>query len=194
MPTSRRRSRHHEHAGAIAMTRILGIDPGSLLTGWGLVEQEGSRLRRIASGVIRTNGVEFNQRLRIIQAAVAELVAEHEPDEFVIESAFVHKNASSALKLGHARAAAICGTFAVEMTIHEYAPRDIKQAVVGKGSAAKEQVQHMIGILLNLKDALQPDEADALAVAVTHALRRDMKQRLGVTVAGQPRRRSSWRK
>ena len=176
------------------MTRILGIDPGSLLTGWGLIEQDGTRLRRIASGVIRTGGVEFNQRLRIIQAAVAELVAEHCPDEFVIESAFVHKNASSALKLGHARAAAICGTFAVELAIHEYAPRDIKQAVVGKGAADKQQVQHMIGILLNLKDALQSDEADALAVAVTHALRRDMNRRVGAVAAPRTRRRGSWRK
>ncbi|MDX1443921.1 MAG: crossover junction endodeoxyribonuclease RuvC, partial [Gammaproteobacteria bacterium] len=150
--------------------------------------------RRLASGVIRTGGVEFNQRLRIIQEEVAALVLEHAPDEFVIESAFVHKNASSALKLGHARAAAICGTFAAELPIHEYAPRDIKQAVVGKGSAEKEQVQHMIGILLNHKDALQADEADALAVAVTHALRRDMNQRLGTTVRRSPRRRGGFRK
>lgn len=173
------------------MTRILGIDPGSLVTGWGFIEQDGTRLRRIESGVIRTGGVEFNERLRVIAGGVAELVERLAPDEFVIESAFVNKNASSALKLGHARAAAICGTFAVELPIHEYAPRDIKQAVVGKGSADKQQVQHMIGILLNLKDGLQPDEADALAVAVTHALRRDMNQRLGVTAGRSTRRRGS---
>lgn len=176
------------------MTRILGIDPGSLLTGWGLVEQDGTRLRRIESGVVKTNGVEFNQRLRIISSAVAELVERLQPDEFVIESAFVHKNASSALKLGHARAAAICGTFGMELPIHEYAPRDIKQAVVGKGSADKQQVQHMIGVLLNLREGLQADEADALAVAVTHALRRDMKDRIGELPARNTRRRGSRRR
>lgn len=165
------------------MTRILGIDPGSLLTGWAVIMQDGPRLERIASGVVRTGGEEFTQRLRIIAREVAVIVAEHAPDEVVVERAFVHRNADSALKLGHARAAAICGTFAREIPVHEYAPRDVKQAVVGTGAASKEQVQQMVGMLLRLKDPLQADEADALAIALTHALRRGVNARLAVVAA-----------
>ncbi|HEX7047014.1 MAG TPA: crossover junction endodeoxyribonuclease RuvC [Gammaproteobacteria bacterium] len=168
------------------MTRILGIDPGSLLTGWAVIVQEGSRLQHVASGVIRTGGQEFTQRLRIIARDVAVIVAEHVPDEVVVERAFVNKNADSALKLGHARAAAICGTFAVDLPVFEYAPRDVKQAVVGTGAASKEQVQQMVGLLLKLKDTLQSDEADALAVALTHALRRSVNTQLAA-VAGSTR-------
>ncbi|HEX6929062.1 MAG TPA: crossover junction endodeoxyribonuclease RuvC [Gammaproteobacteria bacterium] len=172
------------------MTRILGIDPGSLLTGWAVIVQDGPRMQRVASGVIRTGGQEFTQRLRVIARDVAVIVAEHAPDEVVVERAFVHKNADSALKLGHARAAAICGTFAVDLPVFEYAPRDVKQAVVGTGAASKEQVQQMVGLLLKLKDELQADEADALAVAITHALRRSINNRLAVELsASRPGRR-----
>ncbi|HEX7031028.1 MAG TPA: crossover junction endodeoxyribonuclease RuvC [Gammaproteobacteria bacterium] len=166
------------------MTRILGIDPGSLLTGWAVIVHDGSRMQRVASGVIRTGGEEFTRRLRIIARDIASIVEQHAPDEVVVERAFVHKNADSALKLGHARAAAICGTFARDMPVYEYAPRDVKQAVVGTGAASKEQVQQMVGLLLKLKDALQADEADALAVALTHALRRSVNSRLAVELAG----------
>ena len=173
------------------MTRILGIDPGSLLTGWAIVVQDGPRLQRIASGVIRTGGEEFTQRLRIIAREVASVVATHQPQEVSVERAFVHRNADSALKLGHARAAAICGTFAEELPVFEYAPRDVKQAVVGSGAASKEQVQQMVGVLLKLKEVLQADEADALAVALTHALRRSINAQLATAVAasGRTRRR-----
>src|SRR5690606_34362474 len=160
------------HRDAGSGTRILGIDPGSLLTGWAVIVQDGPRLQHVASGVIRTGGEEFTRRLRVIVRAIAVIVAEHSPDEVVVERAFVHRNADSALKLGHARAAAICGTFAADLPVFEYAPRDVKQAVVGTGAASKEQVQQMVGLLLKLKDELQADEADALAVALTHALRR----------------------
>lgn len=172
------------------MTRILGIDPGSLFTGWAVIVQDGSRLQRVASGVIRMGGEEFVQRLRIIAREVAVVVAEHSPDEVVVERAFVNKNADSALKLGHARAAAICGTFARELPIFEYAPRDVKQAVVGSGAATKEQVQQMVGLLLKHREPLQADEADALAVALTHALRRSLNSKLAtVTVAAGAARR-----
>lgn len=171
------------------MTRILGIDPGSLLTGWAVIVQDGPRLQRIASGVIRTGGEEFTQRLRIIAREVAVVVAEHLPQEVSVERAFVHRNADSALKLGHARAAAICGTFAEELPVFEYAPRDVKQAVVGSGAASKEQVQQMVGVLLKLKDVLQADEADALAVALTHALRRSINVQLATAVAASGRNR-----
>lgn len=172
------------------MTRILGIDPGSLFTGWGIIDQQGTRLARVASGVIRTGGEEFVQRLRVIVRETAALVAEFEPGEVAVERAFVHRNADSALKLGHARAAAICGTFARELPVFEYAPRDVKQAVVGGGAATKEQVQHMVALLLALPPGLQADEADALAVALTHALRRPMNQKLaGILPTKRSRRR-----
>lgn len=174
------------------MLRILGIDPGSLLTGWAIVEQDGTRLRRHASGVIRTGGDEFTQRLRIIAREIALVVATHQPDEVAVERVFVHKNADSALKLGHARAAAICGTFAVELPLFEYAARDVKQAVVGRGAASKDQVQQMVGLLLKLDSALQADEADALAVALTHALRRPLNAKLAElsTTGNVPRTRT----
>ncbi|MDX1453947.1 MAG: crossover junction endodeoxyribonuclease RuvC [Gammaproteobacteria bacterium] len=161
------------------MARILGIDPGSLLTGWGIVDTEGATVRLVASGTIRTNGVEFVERLRIIAAEVAEVVAMHAPDEVAVESAFVQKNASSALKLGHARAAAICGTFGRQLPISEYAPRAVKQAVVGKGAADKQQVQHMVSVLLGIKTPLQADESDALGVALCHAFQRNMRGKVG---------------
>jgi len=176
------------------MTKILGIDPGSLLTGWAVITQDGPRLTRVASGVIRTGGQEFTQRLRVIARDVALIVAEYQPQEVSVERAFVHRNADSALKLGHARAAAICGTFAVDLPIFEYAPRDVKQAVVGSGAASKEQVQQMVGILLKLKDVLQADEADALAVALTHALRRSINTKLAAVVAASTSRRTGRRR
>lgn len=176
------------------MTRILGIDPGSLFTGWAVIAQDGPRLARVASGVIRTGGEEFTQRLRVIARDVALIVAEHVPDEVVVERAFVHKNADSALKLGHARAAAICGTFAVELPVFEYAPRDVKQAVVGSGAASKEQVQQMVGLLLKHKGELQADEADALAVALTHALRRSVNTRVAAVVAAAATTRTGRRR
>lgn len=160
------------------MLRILGIDPGSLLTGWAIIEQDGTRLKHRASGVIRTGGDEFTQRLRIISREIALVVADYQPGEVAVERVFVHKNADSALKLGHARAAAICGTFALELPLFEYAARDVKQAVVGRGAASKDQVQQMVGLLLKLDNVLQADEADALAVALTHALRRPLNTKL----------------
>lgn len=177
------------------MTRILGIDPGSLLTGWAVIDADGPRVTRIASGTIRTGGVEFIERLRIIAEGVAAVVSEHRPDEVAVESAFVQKNADSALKLGHARAAAICGTFEHKLPLAEYAPREIKQAVVGKGAADKSQVQHMVAVLLNIKEPLQPDEADALGVALCHSFRRGMQQKIGGSaISGATRRRSPRRR
>lgn len=169
------------------MRRILGIDPGSQFTGWAVVMQDGARLARVASGVIRTGADEFTQRLRVIATGIAAIVAEHEPDEVVVERAFVHRNADSALKLGAARAAAICGTFARELPVFEYAPRDVKQAVAGTGAAAKEQVQYMVSLLLKLKGPLQADEADALAVALTHALRRTVNMSVANGPGGLPK-------
>jgi crossover junction endodeoxyribonuclease RuvC len=149
------------------VVRVLGIDPGSRVTGYGVVELTGALTRPIAWGAIQTEG-EHCDRLRQIFFDVGNLVAEHEPDEIAIERVFVHKNADSALKLGQARAAALCATFARPLPIHEYAPREIKQALVGSGSADKSQVEYMVKVLLGLRDRMKSDAADALAIAICH--------------------------
>ena len=149
--------------------RILGIDPGSRLTGFGVVDCDGHQSVYVASGAVRSIDGEFPERLKLIFRSVREIVDEFRPDVVAVESVFMHKNASSALKLGHARSAAICATFSLEAEVVEYAPREIKQAVVGTGAATKEQIQHMIVHLLNLEGDPSPDAADALAAALCHA-------------------------
>ncbi len=159
-------------------TRILGIDPGSRVTGYGLVDSDGATTRYVASGCIRTEGDELPPRLQMIFEGVRALVLEYRPGEVAIEKVFVHRNADSALKLGQARSAAICATFADRVGVHEYAARAVKQAVVGQGGADKSQVQHMVRALLRITSALAPDEADALAVALCHAHTSPLKSRL----------------
>jgi crossover junction endodeoxyribonuclease RuvC len=149
--------------------RILGIDPGSRITGYGILESDGSASRYIDSGCIRTESANFIDRLDEIYTRVRALVAEFEPQQLAIEKVFVDRNADSALKLGQARAAAICGTFGSELELFEYAARAIKQAVVGRGAADKGQVQHMVKAILMLKTLPLQDEADALATAICHA-------------------------
>ena len=149
--------------------RILGIDPGSRITGYGVIETDGRSVKYLDSGCIRTRQDAMPDRLRIIFDSVRTLVITHRPDVLAIESVFMHRNAGSALKLGHARSAAICACVIDDITVGEYSPREIKLAIVGKGSAAKEQVQHMVTHLLNLNDTPQEDAADALAVALCHS-------------------------
>ena len=169
-------------SGTDGPTRILGIDPGSVITGYGVIDMQGSTLVFVDSGRIRPKGESFHDRLREIFAHMGELVSQQLPNEIAIERVFMHRNADSALKLGHARAAALCATFADPLPIHEYAPREIKQAITGGGGAEKSQVQHMVARLLGLQGELQSDAADALAVAITHAHlrgRRALEARLG---------------
>lgn len=151
------------------VTRILGIDPGSRVTGFGVLESDGYATRYVASGRIQVDGSELPARLELIFNRVGALVAEYRPQQVAVEKVFVHRNADSALKLGQARAAAICATFNAGIPLFEYAPRAIKQAIVGRGGADKVQVQHMVRTLLSLDELPGPDEADALAVAVCHA-------------------------
>ena len=151
--------------------RVLGIDPGSQCTGFGVVDAAGARLTYVASGVIRTSEGEFAARLCEIFRCVKEIVAEYRPQEIAIERVFVNRNPDSALKLGQARGAAICGTAEANAEVFEYATRQIKQAVVGTGSAEKAQVQLMMKSILKLEGPLAADAADALAAAVCHALR-----------------------
>ena len=151
------------------MTRILGIDPGSRITGYGIIDSDGYQARYITSGCVRANEDHWSKRLRIIFNGIQELLIEYAPDEVAIEKVFIHRNADSALKLGQARGAAICAVVNRSVAIEEYTPTEIKQSVVGKGNARKEQVQHMIQVLLGLSASPQADAADALAIAMCHA-------------------------
>jgi len=170
-----------ERSTGPAAGRILGIDPGSRVTGWGVVDARGSAVRYVASGCIRTQGEDIAVRLREIFAGVGDIVAQHQPAELAIERVFVHRNADSALKLGQARAAAICASFGRQLTVHEYAARAVKLAIVGQGGAEKPQVAHMVRALLQLTAPLVADEADALAVALCHAHTRPLGTRLAAS-------------
>ena len=157
---------------SIGCVRILGIDPGSQITGFGIVDLDGKRTAAVEWGSIRTSG-EHSDRLRSIFQALGDIVREYRPTEVAIERVFLSRNADSALKLGQARAAAMCATFAANVPIYEYSARHIKKAVVGRGGAEKEQVQRMVQMILGVTDVLQPDAADALAAAICHAHERN---------------------
>lgn len=150
------------------MKRILGIDPGSRITGYGVVESNSNGLKYIASGCIRIEPVDFPERLKQIFDGVTEVIALYQPQQMAIEQVFMHKNADSALKLGQARGAAICAGMNQQLQVFEYAARQVKQALVGKGGAEKQQVQHMVKILLRIQGDMQIDASDALAVGLCH--------------------------
>ena len=169
---------------------ILGIDPGSRITGYGLINIVGARNEYIASGCIRIKGDELPERLNQVFAGVTEVIRQFTPQEMAIEQVFMSRNADSALKLGQARGVAIVAGTQQELPVFEYAARSIKQAVVGKGSADKVQVQHMVAQILKLPGLPQADAADALAIALCHA-----NTRLGlIKMAGATKRRQGrWR-
>jgi len=148
--------------------RILGIDPGSRLTGFGIIDVKGDQATLVRHGVIRTGAGEFTERLGIIFAELTALIRQYEPSEAAVETVFVSHNASSALKLGQARGAAVCAAIALGLPVAEYSPRSVKQAIVGRGGADKVQVQHMVSVLLQLQETPAEDAADALAVALCH--------------------------
>lgn len=151
------------------MTRIIGIDPGSRRTGYGIVDIEAGRARYVTSGIIRLPEESLPERLKIIFDGVTELIGQYHPQQMGIEEVFLARNASSALKLGQARGAAIVAGVNAGLTLGEYSARSVKQAVVGTGAADKTQVQMMIVQLLKLSEAPAEDAADALAVALCHA-------------------------
>jgi crossover junction endodeoxyribonuclease RuvC len=167
--------------------RVLGLDPGSRATGYAVLECAGTVSTYVASGSIRTKADSFPRRLEEIFAGVSRLVSEYRPDEVAIERVFMHRNPDSAIKLGQARGAALCGTFSVEPRIYEYAPREIKLAVVGTGAAQKEQVQLMVRQLLQLSGTPGPDAADALAIALCHANTRRLASLVQSAGASRPR-------
>jgi len=151
------------------VTRILGIDPGSRVTGYGVIETDGVRSRHLASGCIRTAAGDFPARLGEIFHGVREVLVEWRPQQVAVEQVFVSRNAASALKLGQARGAAISAVVTLDLQVFEYTPAAVKQGLVGNGRAEKEQVQHMVRVILGLQGKMALDESDALAVALCHA-------------------------
>ena len=158
--------------------RILGLDPGSRVTGYGLVEEAGGRFRHLASGCLRPRGEDHLARLGELFRAVEALLAELRPEEVAVEQVFVRRNAASALKLGQARGALLGAVAARGLRVAEYSPAEIKQALVGTGRARKEQVQHMVRALLGLDREPPQDAADALACALCHGQARRTLSRL----------------
>jgi len=155
-------------------TRILGIDPGSRQTGYGIIDSDGRESIHVDSGCIYVKGDDFAERLGCIFLRVSEIIKEYQPTELSIEQVFVNKNVDSALKLGQARGAAICAAVNSGLKVHEYTPKAVKSAVVGTGNANKDQVQHMMAMLLRLEKGLQADQADALGIALCHAHNRNL--------------------
>ena len=158
--------------------RIIGIDPGSRITGIGIIDTDGRHSKHVFSTCIRLGNASFPERLGKIYQEVELIIKEYQPQQMSIEEVFLSKNPSSALKLGQARGAAICATVMQNVPVFEYSAREIKQAVVGKGSADKSQVQHMVKLLLNLQGKIQEDTADGLAIALTQAHVGETKARI----------------
>ena len=151
------------------MIRLIGIDPGSRITGYGVVDTDGFRHRDVTSGFIQIKADTLGEKLGIIFNEVSNIVSTWKPESMAIEQVFVKHNVDSALKLGQARGAAICAAVQAELPVGEYTPRAIKKAVAGSGAAEKQQIQQMILRLLGLDELPQSDEADALAIAICHA-------------------------
>ena len=174
------------------MSLIIGIDPGSRLTGYGIIEKDGQKLKFIDAGTIRTETTEMPERLKRIFAGVERIVKFHGPTEAAVEQIFMAKNPDSALKLGQARGAAIAALVNLDLQVAEYTARQIKQSVVGYGAAEKEQVQMMVMKLLNLSVQPQQDAADALAAAICHAHASGSMSKLAVlnALGGMARGRS----
>ncbi|MDP8254890.1 MAG: crossover junction endodeoxyribonuclease RuvC [Candidatus Alcyoniella australis] len=155
---------------------FLGIDPGSLVTGWGIVEEQGSRLRHIDNGLIQTTpGSSFAQRLDTIHGGLVQVIALHAPDEAACERIFYSKNVQSAFKLGEARGVAVLAAAQAGLEVFEYTPAEVKKALVGYGRAEKRQVARMVTSLLSLPGEPAEDAADALAVAICHINSRKLK-------------------
>ena len=174
----------------MSTVRIIGVDPGSRLTGFGVVDAGGTRLHHVASGFVRAGDGDWSDRLRRIFEELGAIMDSHAPRELAIEKVFLHRNPSSALKLGQARGVAILAGALRSLPVHEYSPNEIKQAVTGKGHASKEQIQYMTKVLLSLREPPQTDQADALAVAICRAHLRtatERRERMLASIAGASR-------
>ncbi|HEX7380907.1 MAG TPA: crossover junction endodeoxyribonuclease RuvC [Nevskiaceae bacterium] len=151
------------------LVRVLGIDPGSRVTGYGVIERCGGELRHVAHGCIRCADAALPMRLQRIHSALVDLIAEQRPDEAAVESVFVRRNVNSALVLGQARGVALLALAQGGLIPHEYAPAQVKSTIVGTGRAEKRQIQHMVCAILKLPETPAADAADALAIALCHA-------------------------
>jgi crossover junction endodeoxyribonuclease RuvC len=167
--------------------RILGIDPGSRITGYGVIDSDGNRSRYIDSGCVLIETGLLTDKLGVIFTEIERIVILHRPQVVSVEQVFVSRNVASALKLGHARGAAICAVVNHGLAVSEYSPRSVKQAVVGSGAADKQQIQHMVCRLLGISHALRADAADALAVALCHAHTCSTLQRFPQRIHGRRR-------
>lgn len=168
------------------MVSILGIDPGSRATGYGIIHDGRQGPRLVTYGVIRTDSDDFPTRLKEIYDGIHQVARQFRPTEMAIEQVFMAKNADSALKLGQARGAAICAAMNAGLPVLEYSARQVKLALVGKGSAEKSQVQHMVRFLLGVSEVLPGDASDALGIAMCHIHHRQTRLRLAQ--AGLPER------
>ena len=167
--------------------RILGVDPGLRTTGFGVIEKSGTKLRYVTSGTVKSGAGELAARLKVLLEGLGEVIQANRPEEVAIEKVFVNVNAQSTLLLGQARGTAICAAVMAGLPVAEYTALQVKQAVVGKGHAKKEQVQHMVRRLLALPGDPSPDAADALACAICHAHGAKLG---GITIKGFRRGRS----
>jgi crossover junction endodeoxyribonuclease RuvC len=171
------------------MTRILGIDPGSNITGYGVIDISGNHASHIIHGNIFLGDDKLPVKLRTVFEKITTVIKEYKPHEVAIEKVFMYRNADSVLKLGQARGAIITACTLQDLKVFEYSPNQIKQSTVGRGHAAKQQVQHMVKVLLCLNVVPERDAADALAVALCHAHSREGLHRMGM-VSSIHRKRS----
>ena len=162
---------------------VLGIDPGSRITGYGIIRKDGNRLIHVDNGAIFTDAAkDFPLRLHRIFSGLVEVIERYRPDAVAVEQIFFSNNVQSALKLGQARGAAIVAGVNAGLPVFEYSALQVKQAVVGHGKAAKEQVQQMVKVLLNLPEIAQADASDALAVAICHANSSALKNQVAAQI------------
>ena len=169
--------------GLVKSVRILGIDPGSRITGYGIIDFHKDHARHVASGCIQLRGGDLTVRLRAIFDGITAIVESEAPAELAVEQVFFARNAASALKLGQARGAALMAGIARGLPLYEYSPNAVKQAVTGRGHAPKDQVQHMIKMLLCLRELPASDAADALAVAICHGHTSQTRARIEMSAA-----------
>lgn len=172
---------------------ILGIDPGSIFTGWGVIELEGNRLRHLAHGVIATSAASGQaERMKQIYRGIDGVIRRYRPGTVSLEKVFFSRNVQSALKLGQARGVALLAAAENQVAVSEYSATEIKAGVVGYGHATKEQIQKMVSALLGVRGALRTDAADALAAAICHIHRKAFQTQTGVAVS-RLAGRASWR-
>jgi crossover junction endodeoxyribonuclease RuvC len=170
--------------GSPKPVRILGIDPGSRITGYGIIDFHRNHARHVASGCIHVRGSDLSARLRAIFDGITAIVEAEGPMALAVEQVFFHRNAASALKLGQARGAALMAGVTRGLPLYEYSPNQVKQAVTGRGHAPKDQVQHMIRMLLGLRELPPSDAADALAVAICHGHTSETLARMRSSTSG----------